>query len=106
MVGALYGDIQRQPGGSQIQGLIDEVVQTGIPFNRRELPIPDERFPEGTLYVDASILPIRDEAGNITSLLTVSIDVTQRVLAQHEIEVTARFAGKHHRAQPCRYSLL
>src|SRR6476620_5538994 len=33
VVGALYGDIQRQPGGSQIQGLIDEVVQTGVPFN-------------------------------------------------------------------------
>jgi PAS domain S-box-containing protein len=86
VTGVLYGKIGRQPGATMIQGLIDRVAETGVPFNERELPIPDERYPDGTLYVDASILPIRNDEGNITALLTVSIDVTERVRARREIE--------------------
>jgi PAS domain S-box-containing protein len=86
VIGVLYKKIERQPGATLIQGLIDRVAETGVPFSERELPIPDERYPDGTLYVDASILPIRNDEGRITALLTVSIDVTERVLARREIE--------------------
>jgi len=86
VIGVLYGNIGRQPGATLIQGLIDRVTATGESFNEREMPIPDERYPAGTLYVDASILPIRNDEGKITALLTVSIDVTERVLARRELE--------------------
>jgi PAS domain S-box-containing protein len=86
VVGVLYGAIERQPGGVEIQWLIDQVVETGVPYYERELRIPDERYTGGSLYTDASILPIRDDAGNITGLMTVSIDVTEKVLARREIE--------------------
>jgi PAS domain S-box-containing protein len=82
----LYGEIERQPGGTQIQWLIDQVAETGVPYYERELRIPDERYPGGSLYTDASILPVRDDAGNVTGLMTVSIDVTEKVLARREIE--------------------
>jgi PAS domain S-box-containing protein len=86
VIGVRYGNIARQPGAAQIQQWIDQVVETGLPFNERELPIPDERYPGGALYVDATILPIRDDEGNLTGLLTVSIDVTEKVLARRGVE--------------------
>src|SRR5439155_27137867 len=51
VIGRLYGDIDIQPGGTQVQGLIDQVVKTGVPFYERELRLPAEHFPGGSLYV-------------------------------------------------------
>ncbi len=86
VIGVRYGNIGRQPGAAQIQHWIDQVVETRLPFNERELPIPDERYPGGALYVDATIIPIRDDEGKLTGLLTVSIDVTEKVLARRGVE--------------------
>ncbi|MEO8285529.1 MAG: PAS domain S-box protein [Chloroflexota bacterium] len=86
VIGVLYGDIARQPGGTHVQELINKIVETGTPYHEREIVMLDDIHPEGALYVDASILPIHDDAGNVTGLLTVSIDVTEKVRTRREIE--------------------
>lgn len=67
--------------------LINEVIETGIPFIAKEVVVSikrNEQFEK--IYVDLTYQPRRNASGKITGILVVAIDVTQQVLSRHVIE--------------------
>ncbi|MBC7396964.1 MAG: PAS domain-containing protein [Bdellovibrionales bacterium] len=72
--------------------LLDRVFQTGEPFIGKEASVPligtegqvRERF------IDLQYHPLRNEQGQVTSILAVHIDVTEQVQARKQIELSAR----------------
>ncbi len=69
----------------QWDAALRKVFVTGLP-EKLELPFPT---PEGTRHFDCRLVPERGESGEITSVLTVARDVTERWLA-YEAESRAR----------------
>lgn len=67
------------------QKMMDRVLEDGNPVHLPEYFIENEFRPEGR-YMDSSIVPMRDHEGNITGLLTASIDITDKVRSRQEIE--------------------
>lgn len=73
--------------------LFDRVYTTGEPFTAKEL---DAEFRRGTDEVptkgifDVVYKPLRDLNGEITGVLSVSVDVTEQVQARRDVEAMAR----------------
>lgn len=74
------------------QGLIeilDDVYRTGVPYEGKEVFVRYRASEEAELreaYFDISYQPLRDTAGAISGILTVSVDVTEQVLARKRLE--------------------
>jgi PAS domain S-box-containing protein len=61
--------------------LLDKVFITGEPFVGKDVKIVLQRTPgdvEETRYLDFVYQPIKDEAGNVTSIFVEGLDVTER----------------------------
>jgi len=61
--------------------LLDNVFATGEPFVGKDVKIVLQRAPGGsqeTRYLDFVYQPIKDEAGNVTSIFVEGLDVTER----------------------------
>lgn len=69
--------------------LLDEVLETGVPFVGRELPVMLQREKGGDLvqvYVDFVYQPVTEADGRRVGIVAHGSDVTQSVLARREIE--------------------
>jgi PAS domain S-box-containing protein len=69
--------------------LLDEVLDTGVPFVGRELPVMLQREKGGDLaqvYVDFVYQPITEGDGERVGIVAHGSDVTESVLARREIE--------------------
>ena len=69
--------------------LLDEVLETGVPFVGRELPVMLQREKGGDLvqvYVDFVYQPIAEANGERIGIVAHGSDVTESVLARREIE--------------------
>jgi PAS domain S-box-containing protein len=67
------------------QAIIDRLLATGETQVFREIRVDNGPNPE-EVYVDASMVPMRNAEGEVTGLLSVSIDVTKKVRSRLEIE--------------------
>jgi PAS domain S-box-containing protein len=69
--------------------LLDEVLETGVPFVGRELPVMLQREKDGDLvqvFVDFVYQPITEANGERVGIVAHGSDVTASVLARREIE--------------------
>ncbi|MEZ0607054.1 PAS domain-containing protein [Fibrella sp. WM1] len=70
---------------------LKEVMATGKPFMGKEAPVEIRRNGQlETIYVDYTYQPQRDEAGTVSGVLVVVIDVTQQVLTRRGVEESRR----------------
>lgn len=69
------------------QAIFERVRDTGIGFEAKEKPFVFADHPEwGVTYWDWTLTPIKDESGNVESLVLSLMDVTHDVVARQEIE--------------------
>lgn len=71
--------------GQGIFEKMDEVYETGIPFAQREYPVFDVTC-GNTRYYDTVVQPLTSSEGQVTGLMTHSIDVTEQVRGRKKIE--------------------
>lgn len=70
-----------------LEDLANQVRLTGEPYQGKDRPITLIR--DGvlqTIYVDFVFEPFRDEDGEISGIIAISIDVTEQVNARHKLE--------------------
>ena len=73
--------------GQGFDGLLEEVIQTGIPFIAKEVAINLVRNGQlETIYVDLTYQPRREADQRISGILVVATDVTQQVLSRQKVE--------------------
>lgn len=60
---------------------IDKVLHTGIPISNESLMI----FPGGNVWLDTKLVPIYEDSGQITAVMGVSRDITQRKQADDSL---------------------
>jgi PAS domain S-box-containing protein len=65
--------------------MVARIFATGAPVTIRDLFTTTDAHPEG-YYVDVTLQPVSDAAGDVTGLLSVGIDVTEKVLARQQVE--------------------
>lgn len=85
VLGRRYEDVNTPETARILCGIRDRVLATRQPELVRELLMTTPNRPEGT-YLDWSLLPVLDAHGRVTNLLSVSVDVTEKVLARRELE--------------------
>jgi len=73
------------------QGIFEQVVRTGRPYSARAKPFVYPDHPErGITYWDWRLTPLRDEFGDVQSLVLNLEDVTQQQVTLRELERRAR----------------
>lgn len=75
--------------GQGFEELLDNVLNTGVPFVGREVPVSIQRTPDSQpeeRFVDLVYYPIRDEHGNRSGVVAHGSDVTEHVLARREAQ--------------------
>jgi PAS domain S-box-containing protein len=69
---------------------LDEVYATGEPFHGRDLPVRVRRGGEAEeAFFDVSFQPLPEADGRVGGIMTITSDVTERVLARRRVEVMA-----------------
>jgi PAS domain S-box-containing protein len=69
------------------QNIFQQVVDTGEPYLVLEKPFEYPEFPErGLTYWDWALHPVKDAAGEVRGLVLSLVDVTQRKLAEIQLE--------------------
>lgn len=64
-----------------------KVMQTGLSFNAKDAPVEIIRNGKWeTIYIDHTYQPQKDDEGNITGVLVVVVEVTQKLIARRNIE--------------------
>jgi PAS domain S-box-containing protein len=64
-----------------------KVMQTGLPFTAKDAPVEIIRNGKTeTIYIDHTYQPQKNDEGNITGVLVVVVEVTQKVIARKNIE--------------------
>jgi PAS domain S-box-containing protein len=69
--------------------LLDRVIETGVPFVGRELPLLVARTPGAPAeerYVDLAYMPLVEGDGSRTGIIAHGTDVTAQVVARREVE--------------------
>lgn len=70
-----------------VHSLLDNVLNTGIPFHGNELPIPLNRYGKpGIFYFDFIYYPLKEEDGKISGIIVVVTEVTDKVEIRKKIE--------------------
>ena len=87
--------LARLQPGVEDQGylaILDEVYRTGKPFVGQEMPVrlPAAEAPDTEHYFNFSFLPMLDEHGGVSGILSFAIDVSERVVARRQAIVLAR----------------
>lgn len=72
---------------ASLTALIQQVIERNESLVLREFEF--NGFVQGTGYFDASIVPLREAGAQVTGILTVVADVTERVQSRHRIEELA-----------------
>ncbi|MDQ5823556.1 MAG: PAS domain S-box protein [Chloroflexota bacterium] len=85
VLGRRVEEFDTSPNRDMYQEIADRILARGEPVSMQESLLENQANPEGR-YIDASIVPMRDDEGNVTGLLTAIIDVTEKVRARREIE--------------------
>ncbi|MBN2013171.1 PAS domain S-box protein [candidate division KSB1 bacterium] len=69
------------------QDIFQRVVDTGEPYfvTAKPFEFPDQ-LERGTTYWDWSLTPVRDDAGNVTEILFVLVDVTEQIRAKEALK--------------------
>jgi signal transduction histidine kinase len=78
--------------GQGFYELIDRVYTSGEPFAASEMPVRLDRDDDGvleTLYVDFVYQPLRDATGVAFGVMAHAVEVTEQVVARHQIEQKA-----------------
>jgi PAS domain S-box-containing protein len=81
VVGLTVREAVPEVEGQGFLELLDNVFATGEPFIGKDAKIVLQRTPGGaaeTRYLDFVYQPIRDEAGNVTSIFVEGLDITER----------------------------
>ena len=86
VIGKRYSEALPTADGERMQALIERVLATGEPNEVREAHFDSLLLPGHELYIDGSMLPVRDESGDIVGVLGASVDVTDKVQARNELE--------------------
>lgn len=77
-----------------VQGLLKDVISTGIPFHGTEYPVPVKRYGKSEMsYFDFLYHPLREENGDISGIIVTVTDVTGKV----EARITAESKEKEFR---------
>lgn len=74
--------------GQVFKELLDGVMQTGVPYEGKEVAAKFDRCGDGTLdtvYFNFVYTPLRNIAGNIEGTLVTAFEVTDEVLARKEM---------------------
>jgi PAS domain S-box-containing protein len=89
-VGKAVRDSYPELVGQPFFDALDEVYRTGVPFVGKEIKGTFSRGPGGApdvAYLDCVYQPIRNPDGKVEGLLIHTVEVTEQVLARHQIEV-------------------
>ncbi len=86
VIGKRYAEVLPTADGERMQAMIEHVLATGEPIEVREAHFDAPIALEHDLYIDGSMLPVRDESGEIVGVLGASVDVTDKVQARNELE--------------------
>ena len=91
IIGRPMLDVLPEIKGQGFDGLLMQVMTTGVPYITREAPVGLTRNGKfESLYFDFMYYPIRKPGGEITGAMGVCIDVTEQVLARKTIEESGR----------------
>jgi PAS domain S-box-containing protein len=70
-----------------VHSLLDDVLNTGVPFHGHEVPIPVNRYgKEGLFYFDFMYHPLREEDGKISGIIVAVTEVTKNVEVRKKVE--------------------
>ncbi|MDB5257744.1 MAG: sensor histidine kinase [Chitinophagaceae bacterium] len=70
-----------------VEGLLNNVLATGIPFNGYEIKIPINRFGKQEQgYFNFVYHPLKDESGQINGIMVVVTDVTKQVESKFALQ--------------------
>lgn len=71
-----------------VSSLLDNVLNTGIPFHGNELPIPLSRYGKQEIfYFDFLYHPLKEENGEISGVIVTVTEVTEKVEARKKTEL-------------------
>ena len=74
-----------------VHSLLDNVLNTGLPYHGNEVPIPINRYgKQGVFYFDFLYHPLKEEDGKISGVITIVTEVTEKVEARKKIEERKR----------------
>jgi PAS domain S-box-containing protein len=72
---------------SSVSSLLDEVLNTGIPYHGNEVAIPVNRFgEENVYYFDFLYYPLKEINGKISGIIVTVTEVTEKVEARRKTE--------------------
>jgi PAS domain S-box-containing protein len=70
-----------------VHHLLDNVLNTGVPYHGNELPIPINRYGKQEIfYFDFLYHPLKEEDGNISGVIVTVTEVTEKVQARKKTE--------------------
>jgi len=72
--------------------ILDRVYQTGVPFEGSEMPARFDRYGDGTLHdgcFNVIYHPLRDVTGNVSGVMSLSVEVTELVSQRKAMERAA-----------------
>jgi PAS domain S-box-containing protein len=95
-LGLPFREAVRERAGEELGRVMDHVFRTGEPYSAHERLVQLDRDGDGVIedyYFNIGYQPLRDAAGEVYAIASVSIDVTDHVLARQELE-SARAAAE------------
>jgi PAS domain S-box-containing protein len=81
------------PHDAPVFRMLAGVYTSGEPFVADEYRVPLERRGDGTVedvFFKLTIQPMRDEAGEVVSVMAIAVDVTAQVSARREVEAARK----------------
>jgi PAS domain S-box-containing protein len=70
-----------------VHSLLDNVLNTGVPYHGNEVPIPVNRYGKQDLfYFDFLYHPLKEEDGKISGVIAIVTEVTEKVEARKKVE--------------------
>lgn len=94
-------DVLPEFEGQVFSSLLDEVYRSGVPHVGRETPAKLERGGDtpDTVYFDFVYSPFRNVHGEIEGVFVIASDVTDQVLARHQVDDLRQAAESANRAK-------
>lgn len=96
VIGKSMGQVFPPTVAERQLGAIQKVIETGEPFYAET----KSTFPFGEAWLSTSLVPLRNDTGNVRAVLGISRDITERKRADEEIERRAdQFAALYEMAR-------
>lgn len=74
-----------------VHSLLDNVLNTGVPYHGNEVPIPVNRYgKQDTFYFDFLYHPLKEEDGKISGVIVAVTEATEKVETRKKIEESKR----------------